>query len=229
MAKKLLRGVKLKTIIVEFTGVSGSGKTTYCNAIYNELKHRKVKVQQLSPKKKNLIGVKGLLFNPIKSIKLLNLTYQYQPTTFKKFIKGAWKIIKIIKIYDYYHNNPALYLEDEGFFQKIGKISYNSHGYDKCDIIDRFSKEIHMPDAIFYIINTPQNIAFNRHKRDGKKVKISKNIEAFNRRFSSLKACAEHLGISDSLYSINNSDQSNFDLNMIKIINVLSNYSNIEK
>ena len=205
-----------KPTIIEFTGHSGSGKSTYCNKVYHVFNSHK-NIRMLNATQKRNITLKFLLFHPFKVLSIICLTIKLKPKRVKRYFKGLKRLIMLKSVYDYYGKHPAIYLEDEGYINKLRMLSYNKDKYTFCDIIQKVSKEIRLPNVLIYVFNTPENIVKNRKARDGVEIKSNKtNEDIINDRdyiFDCFKI-NNKINQNIKLFNVDNTLQDEFDVNV---------------
>ncbi len=149
---------------IEFTGISGAGKTTTFIEVCKELERRNITFENL-----NLINSRKInAYNLFILLKCLYLVFSLKPNGLKG-LKKIFKHIVSFKIrYSASSNKYKTHLLDEGIFHKIRDISRHSKEKEMIKIAEKVFKSINTPDIVISIEANADIIFKRRIKRDRK-------------------------------------------------------------
>ncbi len=152
------------SLYVEFTGISGSGKSTTFIEVSKELERRSIGFDNL-----NLVQTRKIsLNNFFIFFKCIGLTFYLNP----KDLFGFKKILKNLASFQIRYlaasQNYKVHLMDEGIFHKIRDITRNSKEQEMIKVAKKIFRHIDPPDIIISIETNADIIFKRRIKRDRK-------------------------------------------------------------
>ena len=178
-----------KPIIIEFAGISGTGKTYVASKLNVELIKRNWSSIKLSKWEKRGIITKISFDNLISFFSAIRLLFLLKP----KNIRGCFRILRrlftIISKYKFYYKNPMIYIEDEGLFKKVAVLFHESKVGTRREIVNIFFDVIPFPDIVIFLKANPETIRKRLNNRDGKNKENRKEMieKRIKNQFSNLQ------------------------------------------
>ena len=158
-----------RSIIVEFVGIAGVGKTTLCNEVGRVLGEEYSCV--INPNEEisiSLVTRAKIIFNAISLI----------ASQFKVSSKNFFRLVNMLylaQLKNYYASRPGIHLIDQGIYQGIlfsifpRKKDFDHIGFSKS-ILSLLEKKI---DLVVYVNASPEVVKMRRINRGGKKKKTT--------------------------------------------------------
>lgn len=130
-------------LVIEFIGMPGSGKSTLCDYVYDELKNEYDIINftsEITKKNKNLRIIIKLyylvtffLIHPSLVIKLFLMIYRTGQKTFNDLVKVSFNLYFILGVLEKKKNK--IILLDQGLLQSFWSISFNSKRNENTEIV----------------------------------------------------------------------------------------------
>jgi adenylate kinase family enzyme len=141
-------------LVIEFIGMPGSGKSTLCDQVYNDLKNEYDIINftsEITKKNKSSRIIIKLyyfftffLMHPSLFIKLLTKIYRTEQKTLRDFVKVSFNLYFILGVLEKKDNIIILF--DQGILQAFWSIYFNSKRNKNIDIVKLL--KYYFPDLV---------------------------------------------------------------------------------
>lgn len=219
------REVSSKTFIIEFVGIGGVGKTTLCSEVFNEMRRRKIECIMYPPLEKRRILMNSIFKSFMSLIRSIKLAIILSPLSINKVFYIFRRLIILDSKYKFYNRKPNIYLEDEGFFQKVRAISRNSNQESMFEVaIQMKNKKIDLPNFVIIVESESDIIKRRLNERATNNISrsiVEKSVEDFKytieciHKFSNVNSHMNYI-------SVNNNNKVSLELLAKEIVNKLS-------
>jgi thymidylate kinase len=158
------------SIVLEFFGLAGSGKSTLCAHIYKFLEEEGVRVLKPMDEvyiahntsiSKSLYYSKVFFSNLRRSIKYGKLIFISKQKRFNSIIGLLTVLLARSVEMQKCNDNFTVYLFDEGVFQLLWSIGFDSKRKDLITFFEKVTSVMKMPDIVI-IVNSSMDKAINR-------------------------------------------------------------------
>lgn len=212
-------------IMIQFFGLSGSGKSTICNLLMKSLNEHNISSitgkQEMFKYKKILRHLYPILFYPLKTFNTIIFLINSNKFIYKKNkYKISFKIFKNIMLenFIYKNSNYLFFINDGALHHIINNIMINKYSINK--ILNLYSN-----NTIFIFLDTPPETSIKRRSERDNKYKFNKknlakeykvyknNISAYN----SLKEIKDNYKVID-IIKLNGLNSPEYNTELIKKI-----------
>jgi thymidylate kinase len=159
-----------RRILVEFVGAAGVGKSFLTAKLVGELQKRRLPVIDLARTPIKRSAPQNWAIAVAKTLAALEL----MPRSFSAYLATAKRLAKHEIRAAECRQDTAIFVLDEGIFQKIRAFYRNSRATDMLQITERVLRHASFPDVVVVVEGTVERVLTQRSQRKGRSTKFNR-------------------------------------------------------
>lgn len=163
------------SLVIEFVGLAGVGKTTLCNKLLEKLTRNKIDCCKMigTVPAKNRLSLEVFLHS-------LYITIKSKPKISKRLYTNLKNLYMSQMRIKYAKKKSGIHLSDQGVFQVLGTLRKYSKSKERIEFCNKKIVHLILPDILIFLKSDSKTICEQRYERDG--VKELEDIEGGQKR-----------------------------------------------